>query len=223
MKFNTPAAGKTETSKQTNATELKPTTKSDSARYINQAPSTDSTSFKAGQTDTTVNNKKVSSKENEVKVNSHANANQNDDGVNSKTDISKERKPIIVLKTNRPNSPYKLGGKYMGGIIFYIDSTGRHGLIAAEDDLGRFSWEDAVQKCKDLGDGWHLPNKDELNTLYLKRRKFLDGFLGILTRYWSSSEAEGYSLYSWDQDITYGYQRIDYKTGSFFVRPVKAF
>jgi hypothetical protein len=33
-----------------------------------------------------------------------------------------------------------IGDLYNGGMVFYIDSTGQHGLIAAMEDLGQFEW-----------------------------------------------------------------------------------
>ena len=33
---------------------------------------------------------------------------------------------------------FKIGQEHQGGYIFYIDSTGQHGLIAAPFDIGRF-------------------------------------------------------------------------------------
>jgi hypothetical protein len=33
---------------------------------------------------------------------------------------------------------FKIGQEYQGGFIFYIDSTGQHGLIVAPFELGRF-------------------------------------------------------------------------------------
>jgi hypothetical protein len=32
------------------------------------------------------------------------------------------------------------GAETLGGIVFYIDSTGEHGLVAAMEDLGQFEW-----------------------------------------------------------------------------------
>jgi len=38
-------------------------------------------------------------------------------------------------------APPKLGDTYQGGIVFYIDNTGKHGLIAASSDLSKStSW-----------------------------------------------------------------------------------
>ena len=38
------------------------------------------------------------------------------------------------------SSPFVIGQSYGGGIIFYIDGTGQHGLIAAPSDLGYCEW-----------------------------------------------------------------------------------
>jgi len=38
-----------------------------------------------------------------------------------------------------PQSDIELGANYEGGIIFYIDGTGNHGLIAASADLSRMT------------------------------------------------------------------------------------
>jgi hypothetical protein len=37
-------------------------------------------------------------------------------------------------------SPLSIGMSYAGGIIFYLDSTGRHGLVCAPSDQGLFQW-----------------------------------------------------------------------------------
>ncbi len=44
--------------------------------------------------------------------------------------------PTIKLNT----SAFAIGQSYGGGIIFYIDNTGQHGLIAAPTDQGSFPW-----------------------------------------------------------------------------------
>ncbi|MGI8951532.1 MAG: DUF1566 domain-containing protein [Chitinophagaceae bacterium] len=35
---------------------------------------------------------------------------------------------------------FSIGQHYQGGIIFYIDNTGQHGLIAATEDIGLIQW-----------------------------------------------------------------------------------
>ena len=46
-------------------------------------------------------------------------------------------------------------------------------------------WDDAMKACADLGDGWRLPTKDELNTLYQNKDK-IGGFAN--SGYWSCTE-----------------------------------
>ncbi len=87
---------------------------------------------------------------------------------------------------------FEIGQNYGGGIIAYINKTGRHGLIAAEEDQSdhQVSWEDAKALCtKYRGGGytdWRLPTKNELNLLYKNLyEKEVGGFIGGY--YWSSS------------------------------------
>lgn len=44
-----------------------------------------------------------------------------------------------VFTTAEPSTPY-LGQRYAGGIVFHVDGTGMHGLVAAEADQGSFRW-----------------------------------------------------------------------------------
>ena len=57
--------------------------------------------------------------------------------------------------------------------------------VMTEDLEGKMTWEDAMKACADLGDGWRLPTKDELNTLYQNKDK-IGGFADY--GYWSSTE-----------------------------------
>ncbi len=93
---------------------------------------------------------------------------------------------------------HKIGERYGGGIIFYVDATGQRGLIAAPSDMrghsadspeGFFIWNDAKNACNNLVIGghsdWRLPTKEELNKLY-KKRSVVGGFAeattGVLRR-----------------------------------------
>ena len=40
----------------------------------------------------------------------------------------------------------KIGSKFAGGIVFYIDKSGNHGLVCAEKDFGRATWDDLMGK-----------------------------------------------------------------------------
>jgi hypothetical protein len=55
--------------------------------------------------------------------------------------------------------PVKVGQEFQGGIVFFVDSTGRHGLIAAPYDIGtypliyRTEWEVKGASGIDIGTG----------------------------------------------------------------------
>jgi hypothetical protein len=46
----------------------------------------------------------------------------------------------IGEKANTKKPKFHIGQEYGGGIIYYIDATGKHGLIAAKEDLGPAPW-----------------------------------------------------------------------------------
>ena len=63
-------------------------------------------------------------------------------------------------------------------------------LEIAEHDFPLYHYGDAEIKCKELGNGWRLPNKEELNILYINKQS-IGGFLLNDNRsdsYWSSSD-----------------------------------
>ena len=88
------------------------------------------------------------------------------------------------------------------------------------EDLGRMDCREATKACADLGDGWRLPTKDELNILYENKDK-IGGFAG--TSYWSSTE-EG-STNAWIQSFGVGSQGYNIKghANGKLVRSVRAF
>lgn len=57
--------------------------------------------------------------------------------------------------------------------------------VASKDLKGRYSWYEAIEACEELGEGWRLPTKDELNELY-KNKNTIGGFVEDF--YWSSAE-----------------------------------
>jgi len=82
------------------------------------------------------------------------------------------------------------------------------------------NWNDAKKACETLGDGWRLPNKDELNFLYLSKDK-IGGFANSC--YWSSSTEDSNNK-AWVQFFPDGLQAFypdeDYDS---YVRAVRAF
>lgn len=91
--------------------------------------------------------------------------------------------------------------------------------IAQHDFPEPLKWKDGIKACKELGDGWRLPTKDELNTLY-KNKKKIGGFDG--GEYWSSTEGEMYG--TWGQYFDDGFQANfeDNKKDTHSVRAVKS-
>ena len=80
-------------------------------------------------------------------------------------------------------------------INVFAQSTVKIGnLEVMTEDLGEgmeYQWEDAMKACADLGDGWRLPTKDELNILYVNKVKiggFVEDNIDGFAYYWSSTE-----------------------------------
>lgn len=59
---------------------------------------------------------------------------------NENNQLKKQTNTTDKKKSNVNFSILNLGQIYEGGIIFNFDKTGKHGLICAEEDLGRFEW-----------------------------------------------------------------------------------
>ena len=98
-------------------------------------------------------------------------------------------------------------------------------LVAQNDFPIMMRWSDAKSACADLGDGWRLPTKYELNILYENKDKiggFKNMFGGFARAfYWSSTEFD--SNYAWNQDFNFGYQFGYYsRNDEFNVRAIRA-
>tara|TARA_B110000240_G_C13043633_1_gene260236 strand:+ start:34 stop:387 length:354 start_codon:yes stop_codon:yes gene_type:complete len=104
-------------------------------------------------------------------------------------------------------------------INVFAQSTVKIGnLEVMTEDLGEMKWEEAKKACKNLGDGWRLPSKDELNLLYKNKEK-IGGFL--YSYYWSSTENEFYT--AWFQYFPNGGQDHFFKASIYGVRAVRTF
>ncbi|MDA9161763.1 DUF1566 domain-containing protein [Crocinitomicaceae bacterium] len=87
------------------------------------------------------------------------------------------------------------------------------------EDLGEeMAWMEAKKACADLGDGWRLPTKVELNILY-ENKDEIGGF--AIYGYWSSTETSYGN--AWEQRFGYGSQSSNSKDGYHYVRAVRAF
>jgi hypothetical protein len=90
--------------------------------------------------------------------------------------------------------------------------------VAQYDFPNAMSLDAALKGSKALGNGWRLPSKDELNTLYQNKDK-IGGFASLL--YWSLTDYNQGS--AWSQSFHSGSQGNYLKTYSFYIRVVRTF
>jgi hypothetical protein len=124
---------------------------------------------------------------------------------------------ITIMETTK----LKIGQKHQGGIIFYLDNSGKHGKVCTESDLGSFDWDSAMKECQNLNlngySDWYLPSIDELKLLYNQKHIIP----GLSSYYWSSSEGDNDT--AWGQLFTNGIKANVNKVGIDDVRAVRAF
>ena len=90
--------------------------------------------------------------------------------------------------------------------------------VATKDLEGVFTWDEAVEEVKKLGEGWRLPTKEEINLMY-RHKDEIGGFVENL--YWSSTEYE--ANFAWIQNFNYGDQYYDSKDCTYYyVRAVRS-
>ncbi len=129
------------------------------------------------------------------------------------------------------SSAITVGEHCFGGIVFYVDDSGEHGLVAAKRNIAgkshgmepeNFNWYDAKAACENfVNDGyndWFLPNEWQLGKLYLQRA-VVGGFYDHF--YWSSSREDDEN--AWYIYFHSGDQNSDSRMASGRVRPVRAF
>jgi len=116
-------------------------------------------------------------------------------------------------------SQFKHGG-------FVVFEKNGHGLVAAITDLGNLDWNSAKTACEELilngYSDWHLPSKEELNSVYVNLKQVgVGGFANNF--YWSSTETNNNN--AWPQYFNNGLQGYShlYKNYKCNVRAVRAF
>ena len=118
------------------------------------------------------------------------------------------KKEHIEMPELAPVNKLKIGDMHEGGLIFYVDASGKHGkLVSAENlersnNLGRLNWDDAMLKCEEYSEGghtdWYLPSIEEMEKIY--DRLYLKGFGNFTgTFYWSSTEDQDNQSLAWVQ------------------------
>lgn len=91
-------------------------------------------------------------------------------------------------------------------------------------DVGTMTWQSAIDYCDNLTfagySDWFLPDKDELNTMYVNRNS-IGGFIttGDDCKYWSSTKPGSYPWYQKFDDS--GYQNTATSSNYYRVRPVR--
>jgi hypothetical protein len=89
--------------------------------------------------------------------------------------------------------------------------------VAQNDFPNPFNWDDANKACAELGDGWRLPTKNELNFMNKNKDK-IGGFTEDF--YWSSTEYG--TVGAWSQNFFGSYQGDSEKEFPLCVRSVKS-
>ena len=131
---------------------------------------------------------------------------------------------VLILSINSFAQDHVIGERFGGGIIFYVDSSGQHGLIADSSDQKKANWPDAVNECKELRDGdytdWHLPSRDEADLFYAQIKIFDDNHLneGV---YWTATERR--TDYAWVMFTIGGTMIFSKETDIHGVRAVRSF
>jgi hypothetical protein len=146
---------------------------------------------------------------------------------------------IDMVTVSRVLCAEKVGDDYGGGIIFYVDDTGQHGLIASKADMsghsdlerdGFFTWADARYVCENSVENgyndWFLPDMKQLRQLY-NHQEVVPG-LSTKCGYWSSNNGTTASMsvnnYGVGQMFGEHNRRFDYyKPFGLRVRAVRAF
>ena len=138
------------------------------------------------------------------------------------------------------NAARRVGQAQDGGIIFYVDGTGQHGLVAALQDeplpndptpptpLPGGWWEYALMRCQDKGPGWNLPSRTQI-TLLWNNRYAIDptadngGFSSSssIPAYWSSTQNSSSEAYN--QSFLTGAQSLTMKTTKCNIRCIRTF
>jgi hypothetical protein len=59
--------------------------------------------------------------------------------------IKLEKQQSQSTNSSQQEGNFAVGDEYAGGIIFYIDDSGNHGLVASDTDIrGTRSWDEAM-------------------------------------------------------------------------------
>jgi len=128
----------------------------------------------------------------------------------------------INSTTTTGSGKYKVGDQHpCGGTVVSVDDSGKKGFIAAEKDLGKYNIADGINASKALGEGWTLPNKVQLNQMYVNLyKKGLGNFQNAMYR---TGQESGYPMYPWAQNFANGKQEGNGRNNLTLCRAIKEF
>jgi len=123
---------------------------------------------------------------------------------------------------------HTIGESFGGGTVFFVSTDSQHGLIAeTTDQSSSCSWysaQDVISTSTNHSTegkkytDWRLPTKNELNLLN-SQKSVVGGF--TTTNYWSSTESDATN--AWYQNFNINTQTASAKTGTAYVRAIRAF
>lgn len=155
--------------------------------------------------------------------------------INDSLSISKGNK-VAIEKLTKKNDFY-LGQYHEGGIVFYVDSTGQHGLVCTPTDImnqsnNQTDYYNAVSVCQNLKyngyTDWYLPSKDQLNLIYTNIGNggfgpYYSGAAAYYFSYWSSTPNPSSVSASWGQDFQTGTQSTITNGVDLLIRAIRNF
>jgi serine/threonine protein kinase len=116
------------------------------------------------------------------------------------TKLDQINKQSIPVETN--SSKLTIGQEFQGGIIFYIDKSGKHGKISTLKSIGYFDWDDAKYECETLSlneySDWYLPSREELDLLCSNKKMITSGYGSEV---WSSTINALDDNYAWGNNF----------------------
>jgi hypothetical protein len=88
--------------------------------------------------------------------------------------------------------------------------------LEVSDNLGYMTWYEAIETCKNLGQGWRLPTIKELNMFFENKEEIGDLGNNI---HWSSTDYD--KTLAWFHIFTNGLQGYFHKSYKYNVRAVR--
>jgi len=130
---------------------------------------------------------------------------------------------ILIWSIQVQAQTYKIGDTHpCGGIVFTVDASGQKGFVAYTEDLGKYNFADAGKVITEkLGAGWTMPNKDQLNQMYVNLHKA--GLGNFKPETYRTGQESGYPMYPWAQNFANGKQEGNGRFNLTRIRAIKAF